>query len=527
MVEYEIEAPDGQTYTVSGPEGATQEQVQAEVLNQNPSLSGQGAPEKEHGALAKANDFREGLWSSVVDTGYGINELVTGDLRPDQRAYADDLRTRSKESGWGTGGRVVGEIGMLMAPGGALGAAGKVASKLPKAATALKAAAAATKGLKYDIAASAALGGTQLPQAGDSRLGNAAWGAGGALAGAGLAKTMDVLGEGIKRTPAAQRLIDQGVRMTPGKASVGKAVENTENIMKRVPPTARATQEFRQRAFEDFNGVFLNKVAPEGKKITAIGQEGFEQQHKAFKSSYDDARATAGRPSNEGLVSIVNQATKAGTELPGSAGYVMKSILEDVNKLSREYTPKGLQTLDSTLRSAQEAAYTGANPEKYLGDTIKNIRKTLRNSVSGGVTDKLDAVDSKWAEYLPARVASESKAAVKSGGIIDDDMLAGALTVTGRGRQGRGKAPSQELYNDLRQTLGKVEPQMMLDVTKAAAAGIPSPNTLMDFMGRGLTGQNKVQKLLRPGYEDASIQALLESLRMPTAGKVGGAYGNE
>src|SRR3990167_8856437 len=37
MAKYRIPAPDGQTYEIDGPDGATQEQVQAEVLRQHPN----------------------------------------------------------------------------------------------------------------------------------------------------------------------------------------------------------------------------------------------------------------------------------------------------------------------------------------------------------------------------------------------------------------------------------------------------------------------------------------------------------
>lgn len=43
MATYSISAPDGHTYTIEGPEGASQEQVQAEVIRQNPQLSGEQA----------------------------------------------------------------------------------------------------------------------------------------------------------------------------------------------------------------------------------------------------------------------------------------------------------------------------------------------------------------------------------------------------------------------------------------------------------------------------------------------------
>ena len=40
---YSISAPDGKTYQIEGPAGASQEQVQAEVLRQNPTA---GSPSK-------------------------------------------------------------------------------------------------------------------------------------------------------------------------------------------------------------------------------------------------------------------------------------------------------------------------------------------------------------------------------------------------------------------------------------------------------------------------------------------------
>jgi len=43
MAKYRISAPDGKTYQIEGPDGATQDQVQAEVIRQNPHLAGPSA----------------------------------------------------------------------------------------------------------------------------------------------------------------------------------------------------------------------------------------------------------------------------------------------------------------------------------------------------------------------------------------------------------------------------------------------------------------------------------------------------
>ena len=40
MATYKVRAPDGNTYQVSGPDGASDAEVQAEVLRQNPEAAG-------------------------------------------------------------------------------------------------------------------------------------------------------------------------------------------------------------------------------------------------------------------------------------------------------------------------------------------------------------------------------------------------------------------------------------------------------------------------------------------------------
>lgn len=57
MPAYQIKAPDGNTYSIDGPEGATDEQVRAKVLEQHPQAGTAPAP----GMLERAGDFAKGL----------------------------------------------------------------------------------------------------------------------------------------------------------------------------------------------------------------------------------------------------------------------------------------------------------------------------------------------------------------------------------------------------------------------------------------------------------------------------------
>lgn len=73
MTTYRISAPDGQTYQIEGPEGATQDQVKAEVMRQNPQLSGATstpAPAPTRGTAmgepsSRMDQFVEGVKQSI------------------------------------------------------------------------------------------------------------------------------------------------------------------------------------------------------------------------------------------------------------------------------------------------------------------------------------------------------------------------------------------------------------------------------------------------------------------------------
>ena len=56
MPTYSISAPDGNTYKIEGPTGASQEQVQAEVLKQHPTAGAR--PEKGNMYTQSAQDIQ-------------------------------------------------------------------------------------------------------------------------------------------------------------------------------------------------------------------------------------------------------------------------------------------------------------------------------------------------------------------------------------------------------------------------------------------------------------------------------------
>src|SRR4029077_2977924 len=71
MPTYTVQAPDGHTYSVDGPAGASQEDVQAEVLRQNPQ-AGAAAAKPGEVAQATTNVTNADGTSSTIMAGHQI-----------------------------------------------------------------------------------------------------------------------------------------------------------------------------------------------------------------------------------------------------------------------------------------------------------------------------------------------------------------------------------------------------------------------------------------------------------------------
>lgn len=84
MTTYSIQAPDGKTYQIDGPQGATQEQVQAEVMRQNPHLgeaATQAAPRWD--VLGDIGRAASGAYDALKqDASTAVSAPNTGDYGP-------------------------------------------------------------------------------------------------------------------------------------------------------------------------------------------------------------------------------------------------------------------------------------------------------------------------------------------------------------------------------------------------------------------------------------------------------------
>ena len=129
MAIYKVRDPSGTIREISGPDGASDEQIlaQAQKLFSSPSAKpktepGMGATD----GMSGFDKFAAGLGKSVYDAGRGIGQLV-GAVSQDDIKAARKMDAPLMDTGAGMVGDIAGTVGMALLPGGLLKGAGAVA----------------------------------------------------------------------------------------------------------------------------------------------------------------------------------------------------------------------------------------------------------------------------------------------------------------------------------------------------------------------------------------------------------------
>ena len=129
-------------------------------------------------------------------------------------------------------------------------------------------------------------------------------GAGLGMAGAGIAQSLGRLLSGAVRTPEAQLLADEGVRLTPGQ-SLGGTAHTLEDASTHIPMLGNAIKGRQTDAMEDFNRAFYNRaLQPLGiqyDRAGPIGNEGIGRVGDLIGQAYTRAYTGAAVPNDPAL----------------------------------------------------------------------------------------------------------------------------------------------------------------------------------------------------------------------------------
>ena len=440
-------------------------------------------------------DLGRGVGEATIRTVLGAGDLLGFEQGETSKKAMQLMRDDVEGSGgWGTAGNVVGEIAQLAVPAAGLAKAVKYLGQGVKTL------------LAADIGLAAGYGATKLPNEGETRKGNAMLDATGALLGGGvfgpvLRKTVN----GINVTESAKKLMDKGVYLTPDKASKSVFPRAAAYAMQVTPFMAKGVKEAGERSSDSWNKVLLNEAAPV-KNITESGQEGIKQLKAQFNDAYSTAWGKANKPSTDSLLDIIDEGAIAESQLGGSSGLILKKILKDVANLDDNYTSGAVKELDNVFRKRIKAA--GTRGDDALFDTLTSMRAKLRKAGGEDSVKALAAVDGKYGEFIAIRDAGAAVKSMKTGGIIDPDtLMTGVKSAGGKTRSATGDAPLNDFAQESIKTLGRKEPNPIIDLMKGLS--VNTPNVLpLQTAGQTILGKTAPQKLLQKGYNSPLADSL-------------------
>lgn len=541
MPTFEITAPDGRVFEVTGPEGSTKEQALAKVkaaYAPQVAKAKEKAPDPTEG-MSGTEKFLAGMGKGMTDVGRGIGQLV-GVVSPQDVAEARARDAALSNTGAGFAGDIAGNLALTMVPGArATSALARVgAQALPKAAAVMPTTAAGVVG------AGLAAGTTPLTQD-EPRLNAAAMGAGGAVAGDLAVRGAARLAQPMIQSPQVQALMAKGVVPTPGQAAgadsmLGRAEQKLESVF----GVGDIVKHGRDRAATEFNVAAGQKALPEG-KLTETGQAAMERIRQGLDDAYSKVFAGKVVQPDQSLAQAI-VAARQSTTLPLSEASektfdrVLKRVLWDRIPTKNVSTggPPGTAVLPAGVVGPATGQMGGSvlvmpadkMKQEIIGDLGKVARQHLNSSTAEekALGEALMAARNAAQDWLKGEVAKTSPAAAQQLSRIDQAYANRVMVFEAmeRAKAAGYKFTPNQLQRSARQ--GTDMRQLADDAQAVIGSRVPNSGTvdratLAFMLGGGGAGANEY--FGGPGYLTAlGLSPLLYS-RMGSRYMLGGYPG--
>ncbi len=469
-----------------------------------------GAPTADTGSSISGDEpdeftgwdaFKKGLGYSAAKTGLGIMDLLGVGDEYDREAMELWKGDVDKSGGMGFTGQAVGEIAQLAMPASIVGKAAK-GSKLLKSLG--KAAPFVGEG-----ALGAVHGAVQLPDGDDSRLVNAAQGAGLGIAGAGAGKVLGKTLEGFKKTKSAKELLEGGVKLSAGQQSTGMP-QAVEELLSYLPLSARRVNKLREAGSKDWSNYAINQVnTPTPNRIRkgdpdwieGVGTEAMNELKQQINTGYNDAWSLAnkrlGKAERDYLVDAID------TELPLLTAdektvltRVRKSIDDTFAEGSEQSTDEAAKIIDRAIGKQLKASK--ANPN--LTTALDSVRAKLRNTTSKEAKAALSAMDKKYTKFLTIQDAADKAGLEESAGNFTAQMLKSSSgKFAPKGATGRGTSPLYKVMRQGRETVDKNKIGGVLDRFRRVMQQVEVPviGGVTESVLNSTVGNTALQKALR------------------------------
>lgn len=497
MPTYEIQAPDGNRYRIDGPAGATDEQIRAEVVRQNPHL---GSPRQQwrqvRGMDAAATQPMQsgetpnyakafespglgrsllGLGENTLSSATGIASGLGGGL-----AYLgtlgasldpDAAEAVRQQVGTAFTYRPRTEAGKAQAEKSAmiLGAPAKFARYIGEKNQEQGGSALGSTALEVGInAIPMAIGGRRAGEAGNSAIG-------------GLVNRVAEYRPGFKRTPEAQRLIDQGVDLTPGQMNPGGTMSAMEQlpIKAHIPVIGGVMADARSNARQSWQRSIAEEAAAPGTKIKSTDVNAMvDEAYQSFGPMYEQAKGFPVSPvilktgDNGQLIvaqtvplkkAFANAVTDKGIQAdPATRASTGAWLMNKYGALQRK---PGASSIDSAqlieLRSDIRAQI---RKNSRANDAAKNDSAELLRNAEKAITDALEsqlppeplsalrAADAKYGDYKVFE-AAVAKAKDNPSGFSPENLAQAIKESTESGAYARGGGRMRQNAKDAKASL--------------------------------------------------------------------------
>ena len=247
---------------------------------------------------------------------------------------------------------------------------------------------------------------SELPQ-------KAMYGAGGGVLGTSLGRGISNV-VGPKLNEAAQKLIGEGVNLTPGQM-MGGIPQKIEDKLTSVPLLGDIINYSKTKGIEEFNkAAYKRALEPIGGKVPEeTGRAGMESVKKQLTKAYDDLLPNLTyKPDNQFLTSLSTIQNKIEGIDPDNAKKVADTVFDVVSKrLNKNGEIKGeafkvveekLGGLAKTYRASQDA------DQKMMGDAYADALGELRQNLARNnpnYAEQLGKINTGWANFSRLRSA--------------------------------------------------------------------------------------------------------------------------
>lgn len=289
--------------------------------------------------------------------------------------------------------------------------------------------------------------------------------------GMALGGGLGVAGEGIARgiapaiLPAAQRLMDQGVRLTPGMM-LGGITKGTENRLSSVVPTISGAV---KRAIDDFNIAAYNKVLGRiGQKYTGkeVGYDGIKQVEKQISDAYNRLLPQIQFRVDTAFVNDITNLRTLASYMPRDDARRFTAIFnnEFMGRIDSRGTMDGktLKMVESELsRLSGQFSRSESTGDRQLGNAVGEINAAIRDNLerqNPKHADQLRRLNGAWAAFVRIRDAAANRS--RSGGVFTPgDLLTASKRAAGKRVFARGDALMQDLARDAQEIIPNTYPE--------------------------------------------------------------------